>query len=1121
MGSEPQKIIFFSDAVFLGGAEEYLKLLIPGINREKYRPIVVLTQRPNILPLADFFQKCQIQVDYVETHGRSPLQNFLFPFRYFLKERPALVHFNLNNSFGCFFPILAAFCARVRWKLATEHLAFQLATGKRAGVGTKKLVKKIISFCLDYTIAVSQANKRLLIRDYKIDPIRIKLIRNCIEVAKYQFSESGRKRVRAEFGIQHGQFLIGTIARFSVQKGHEYTIDAIPEIIRVYPQARFLFVGDGPQREKCYKRVEALGVDSHVIFAGEREDIADILSALDLFLLTSIYEGLPLSILEALSVGVPVVATQVSGTPEAVLHEKTGLLIPKADSSAVAAAVIRLLGDVELRVRMSRQSQLLIKHHFNRKFLIKQVEEFYDQLLAAPQEDDLAERPAGSRPSKASIIVLSWNKKELLQECLDAVQEAVEFDGGDHEIILVDNGSTDGTQDYIRIYYPEIRLIELDRNYRFCRANNIGVQCAKNKVVVLLNNDVIVEPGFLGPLLRGFDQPDIFAVTSQIFNYDQSKIREETGKTFGTLVFGCFHVGHTQPNEQDEQREYVPAFYAGGGSSAYDRAKFLALGGFNEIYNPGYVEDTDLSYRAWKAGYRVLFSPASKVIHKHRSTNVTKLGNRKIDYLIWRNLFVFFWLNVSSVKMFVNHLFKLPFRILLDLSRRRFAILVAFLGALLKMPRILWDRLSSHQPNRLSDEEVLATIDSWFLYRHQYLLKGKSFQPPRKILIVSKRLPRLGLDGSWIVVNLIRGLSANHEITLLSFMETEDEKPHADYLRRYCKEVKTITLYPYSDQLKSSFLFSKMFALIHACLLMRKEVLNQLKKEDHDLVQCEYLHTLNFIPNLREYPSLLTHHEVLSLAHKRNFQLASGFFEKLKRLVKWKLMQIYEARICRRVKMVAALSSVDQEYLESKLRLKNVRLVQTGVDTEVFTPCPACKEIPHSLIFMGYFKHPPNVEGVHYFFQRIWPGIQEAVPGVNITIIGRFPPPEILAYSHRDSVVFTEYVPDVRPYLQRHSVFVAPIISGAGLRGKVLEAMAMGKAVVATKRCVEGYAFESGRDLMIANTSEEFIRDTILLLQNSDRRGQIGNAARQRVVDHFGLAQLTKSFERIHEDVMQ
>jgi hypothetical protein len=309
-----------------------------------------------------------------------------------------------------------------------------------------------------------------------------------------------------------------------------------------------------------------------------------------------------------MAVGLPVIATRVSGTPEAVLHEMTGLLIPPADSNAIAAAAIALLGDYEQRRRMGQQGRLLVLHHFHKRHLVKQVHDLYDQLIDSRRKRTTISMSIGSRLPQASIIILSWNKKELLSECLDAVLKTVALEGGDHEIILVDNGSTDGTQDHVRTHYPQVRVVELDRNYRFCRANNIAVKCARNEVVVLLNNDVIVEPGFLAPLLEGFKQPDVFAVTSQIFNYDQSKTREETGKTFGTLVFGCMHVGHTPPNELDERRGYVPVFYAGGGSSAYHRAMFLDLGGFNEVYYPGYVEDADYPIAPGKRGIGCCFA---------------------------------------------------------------------------------------------------------------------------------------------------------------------------------------------------------------------------------------------------------------------------------------------------------------------------------------------------------------------------------------------------------------------------------------------------------------------------------------------------------------------------------
>jgi glycosyltransferase involved in cell wall biosynthesis len=1118
---DAQRIIYFSDAIFLGGAEEYLKLLIPEVHLEGFVCRVVLSPRPAIDPLAEFFERQGIPVDRLETQRPWSLQNFLGPLFYFLRQRPSIVQFNLNNSFGCFFPILAAFLARVPWRLSTEHLAFELTSGRRAGVGTKKIVKKIMTFCLHYTIAVSEANKRMLVRDYRIEPIDIKLIRNCIDVGKYRFRQADRDRTRREFGISSEQILIGTVARFSYQKGHEYTVEAMPAILGVFPQTRFLFVGDGPEREKIQQKIQNMGLEQYSHFAGERQDIAQLLSAMDLFLLTSIFEGLPLSVLEAMAVGLPVIATRVSGTPEAVLHELTGLLIPPADSGAVSEAVIELLADPDRRQRMGHQGRLLALHHFHKKYLVKQITEFYGQLIDANRAEPAASNARGTGPLKASIIILSWNRKELLSECLDAVILAVQQDGGDHEIILVDNGSTDGSQDYVRTQYPQVRLIELDKNYRFCRANNIGVRCARNEIAVLLNNDVIVDRLFLRPLLRGFAQPDIFAVTSQIFNYDQSKAREETGKTFGTLVFGCVYVGHTQPTEKDRRREYVPVFYAGGGSSAYHREKFLALGGFNEIYNPGYVEDADLSYRAWKAGYRVLFSPASKVVHKHRSTNATKLGNRKIDYLISRNLFVLFWQNITSPRLLLKHVVQLPFRILLDLSRGRFAILRSFLGALLKIPRIVWNRFRTRRQSLLSDEEALAAIDTWFLYRHKYVLNGHAGANPRKILLISKRLPKLGFDGSWILVNLIRGLSERHEITLLSFMETEDEQTHADYLKQFCKEVKTITLYPYSDELKSSFLFSKLFAVVNACLLMRKEVLNQLKQQDFDVVQCEYLHTLNFIPDLSRFPSLLTHHEVLSLARERSYRAAIQPAQKLSRLLKWKLTQAYEKRICRKVKSVVALSQIDRDYLQWRLKVPAPRLAKTGVDTEYFKPSANCREIPNSLIFVGYFRHPPNVEALHYFFRRVWPKLVEAVPGVRMTVIGRYVPSEILAYSQKEVVTFTEFVPDLRPYLQRHAVFVAPIVSGAGLRGKLLEALSLKKAVVATSRCVEGYPFVHGQELMIAHNAEEFVRDTVCLLNDPELRSAMGERGRAKVEQEFSFHGLTETYENLHAELFR
>ena len=1113
------KVVYFCDAIFLGGAEEYLKLLVPEIPPDRFQISVVLSPATNIAPLARFFEYRGITVDYFDSFSSSPLKTFLEAFRYFRREKPTIVHFNLNNTFSCFFPILAAYLCRVPWKLATDHLGFELAIGKRAGIRTKKLVKRVMTFCLDYTLPVSKANKQLLVEDYKVNPHRLKLIRNGINLKNYTFSSQGRCRIREQFKIDQEQILVGTVARFSFQKGHQFSVEAIPRILESCPQARFIYVGEGPTQAKVEARVRQLGLESFVTFTGAREDIADILSALDIFLLTSLYEGLPLSILEAMAIGLPVIATEVSGTPEAVKDQYNGLLIQPENSEAVAAAVTKLIKSSAARSRMGRNGLSLVNRQFDKNYMIKQVENFYEDLVSIDQKPNFNAKEDRSRPICASLIVLTWNKKEILKESLDALIEAVNRDGGNHEIMLVDNGSTDGTQDFVRIHYPQIRIIELEKNYRFCRANNIGVKLARNEIVVLLNNDVIVRPDFIAPLLRGFEESDVFAVTSQIFNYGPSKVRQETGKTFGMMMFGSMHVGHTEPSNIDEKREYVPAFYGHGGSSAFSREKFLKLGGFSEIYYPAYVEDTDLSYRAWKAGFRVLFCPASQVVHKHRSTNASELGNARIDYLITRNLFLFFWRNISSVRLFFSHVFKLPLRFMLDLSQGRFGVIKGFVGALSKLPWVISARILHSMPRQLSDEEAISASNHWFFYRHKYLANKKSNFKSRKILMVSKRLPRLGVDGSWILVNLIKALSKDHDITLLVFIETNEDQEHVDLLKNFCKKIKTITLYPYDKELKSAFLISKLLAVIHACLMMRKEVLNELRNGNYDLVHCEYLHTLNFIPDLSKYPSLVTHHEVLSLVYERLFHKVHSLTGKISCLIKWRLIRVYEKQLCQKVQSVVTLSSVDQNYLSQELDIRNPVLAQSGIDLSFYQQDGQVDQSPKSLIFVGFFKHPPNVQGVEFFLDEIWPSILSVVPDTTFTIIGRNPPSRLLTHSKKGQVTFLENVEDLRPYLAKHAVFVAPIITGAGLRGKILEAMAMGTAVVSTRLCIEGYPFQHNRELMIADDAKEFGQYVIELFKDDDKRRMLGQNARLKVEQEFSSSQFAASYETFYKNL--
>jgi GT2 family glycosyltransferase len=309
----------------------------------------------------------------------------------------------------------------------------------------------------------------------------------------------------------------------------------------------------------------------------------------------------------------------------------------------------------------------------------------------------------------STIIILNWDGRHLLEESLPAVVEAVRFNGGQHQIMVVDNGSTDGSADFVRTQFPQVRVLALDRNYGFTGGNNRGVEAAKTDVVILLNNDMIVDRNFLKPLLDGFYDSTVFAVTSQIFLADTTRRREETGKTRARFDRGFFELWHDEISSLEETRETIPVLWAGCGSCAIDRKKYQVIGGLDPLYHPFYVEDVDLSYQAWKRGWKCLLAPASRVVHKHRGTTRPKFGQDFVENTIRKNQFLFVWKNVTDTFMFLQHLANLP-RIHARAIMQRGAVfeIRAYWRAVTQLPQTVMKRLSNRNQYVIADQEALA-----------------------------------------------------------------------------------------------------------------------------------------------------------------------------------------------------------------------------------------------------------------------------------------------------------------------------------------------------------------------------------------------------------------------------
>lgn len=285
---------------------------------------------------------------------------------------------------------------------------------------------------------------------------------------------------------------------------------------------------------------------------------------------------------------------------------------------------------------------------------------------------------------KISVVIPSFNGQKLLEEHLPLVLAAMnDWQKQGWEVIVVDDASTDDTSEFLKKKFPQVKIVTHRKNLRFAESCNSGVKQAKGEIVLLLNNDVSPRKDFLPPLLEKFKEKDVFAVGC---------LEKEPGKkkTFGRgkMFFERGLVLHCRAENQEESTtDWVSA-----GSGAFDRQKWLALGGTDRLFRPAYEEDRDLSYRALKHGFKVLFCPESIVFHHHETTNREVLGEKLIRRSSYKNQFLFVWKNITDLDYLIRHLFWLPYHLVVGGIKTRGEIVSGFGWALSQLPEALQSR---------------------------------------------------------------------------------------------------------------------------------------------------------------------------------------------------------------------------------------------------------------------------------------------------------------------------------------------------------------------------------------------------------------------------------------------
>jgi glycosyltransferase involved in cell wall biosynthesis len=233
---------------------------------------------------------------------------------------------------------------------------------------------------VDHFILVSQAMKRDHLKK-GLPESKLSVIHNAIELPERPTEHVPQTSLRELLGVGDDVTIVGTVARLHTVKGHTYLLKAIKQVVAERQDVVFPWIGDGDLYEALQKEARELGVDRYIRMLGFRQDVPDLLPQLDLFVLPSLSEGLSVAILEALAVGVPVIATAVGGSPEVIDSGKDGLLVPPADPNALAESICLLVKDKELRTRLAKAGQEMVYRRFTLPRLVRETTDVYKKLL--------------------------------------------------------------------------------------------------------------------------------------------------------------------------------------------------------------------------------------------------------------------------------------------------------------------------------------------------------------------------------------------------------------------------------------------------------------------------------------------------------------------------------------------------------------------------------------------------------------------------------------------------------------------------------------------------------------------------------------------------------------------
>jgi len=385
--------------------------------------------------------------------------------------------------------------------------------------------------------------------------------------------------------------------------------------------------------------------------------------------------------------------------------------------------------------------------------------------------------------------------------------------------------------------------------------------------------------------------------------------------------------------------------------------------------------------------------------------------------------------------------------------------------------------------------------------------------PALSILVLTAHPPISGASGGGArMYHNLKILASKHHVSLISFVEQDAERHCLAGLASLGIDVKTVLRRP--EPARHLWMPKPREHDEFASAQFRSLVQETLRARRFDVVQAEFFQMAQHVPLDLPVRRVLTEHEIIFSNCRSAFDGETHWWRKCVKCYEWLVQLNYEARACRNFHRIACMTDEDRGILSRFVAPSRLRTVPIGVDSCYFDPqqVPA-DEAPGSMLFVGNYRHPPNGEAVHFFVQEILPRIRREIPQAEFCIAGsnaHLLDQRVLEGA--DGVRVVGYVPDIRSCYSAASLFVAPILSGTGMRVKLLEALSMAMAVVATPLAAQGFRSNHGQAMLTAPTAGAFADQAVKLLRNPELRAKLGANARQMIQEQYDWKVIGREF---------